>query len=413
MTIREIVAKVQVWGIAGVRNYLRDRVSLVISRAKLARMLAEDRRTVPQRGITVIADLSSGGSISKTTRDFIFSLKDAGIPWQSFDTRRLGKIAQSEYADMITPEAEFDIRKYDHIVEMFSSPLPKCPVKCRARIAFWEGEHGILDVWPFLDNGDPVIAMSDFNYAYFRRELLHSKACKILYPLRRITREPPPAAEVRKRFGIGLDDFVAFYNFDLGSFCRKNPKAVMEAFAKGLKLRKDARLVFKTMGASAHKDRVAELEACAAELGVSDRFVMITEYLPHELLYGLTAACDVYVSLHRGEGFGLGMAEAMLFGKPVIATGWSSNVEFCPPEGSFLVPYRMVPIKDGEFFASMKEWAEADVDVAAEALARCYSDRELCRTVGERGRKFVEERFSIANFRKSVEDFLDEPSFTC
>lgn len=412
MTISEAVTKFRVWGIAGVRNYLRDRVSLAISRAKLARMLAEDRGTVPRRGITVIADLSSGGSISKATRDFICSLRDAGIPWQSFDTRRLGKMSRSEYADLVTPEAEFDIRKYDHIVEMFASPLSKCPVKCRARIAFWEGEHGILDVWPFLDNGDPVIAMSDFNYAYFKRELLHSKACKILYPLRMIKREPPPAAEVRRRFGIGGNDFVAFYNFDLGSFCRKNPKAVMAAFAKGLKGRADARLVFKTMGASAHKDRVAELEACAAELGIADRFTMITEYLPHEMLYGLTASCDVYISLHRGEGFGLGMAEAMLFGKPVIATDWSSNAEFCPPDGSFLVPYRMVPIKEGEFFTSMKEWAEADVDAAAEALERCYSDRELCRAVGERGRKFIEERFSIANFRKSVEDFLDETSFT-
>ena len=134
---------------------------------------------------------------------------------------------------------------------------------------------------------------------------------------------------------------------------------------------------------------------------------MISEYLPHAELYGLVAACDVYMSLHRGEGFGLGMAEAMLMGKPVIATDWSANTEYCRSESSFPIPYRLVPVKSDEYFTSMREWAEADVDAAADALRRCYDNPELAAMVGERGRLFIENHFSLENFKKSVDAFLD------
>ena len=78
------------------------------------------------------------------------------------------------------------------------------------------------------------------------------------------------------------------------------------------------------MGAKSHRSEKELLEQEAVKLGIEKRFTIITEYLSHSELYGLTAACDVYISLHKGEGFGIGMAEAMLMGKPVIATNWSA-----------------------------------------------------------------------------------------
>ena len=101
------------------------------------------------------------------------------------------------------------------------------------------------------------------------------------------------------------------------------------------------------------------------------------------------------------------MAEAMLMGKPVVATDWSANTEYCVPGASFPVPFRLVPVKPDEYFASMREWAEADVDAAADALRRCYLDRAMAAEVGAKGRAFVEDHFSTANFRKSVDAFLD------
>lgn len=404
--ITEVCAKLRVWGIPGVRDYVAKKICWPRMSWELSRIARLDGDAVPERGITLIGDFKNGSSNSKTNRDFIHALRNAGIPCQAFAVDRFCSIPECDYAGILTPPGEFRLHRYSHVVEMFRSPLPRKLVDRRARIAFWEGEHGILDVWPFLSGADPVIGMSDFNVEYFRREF-DAPVYKILYPLRKIDGPIPPRGAARDRFGIGRGDFMVFFNFDFGSYRRKNPLAAIRAFAEAFPRERDARLVFKTMGAGSHPSYAAEVRAEAERRGVADRFLMITEYLPHAELYGLAAACDVYVSLHRGEGFGLGMAEAMLLGRPVVATDWSANTEYCRPGASFPVPYRLVPVGPDEYFTAMVEWAEADVGAAAGSLRACYEDRAMAAAVGERGRAFVEEHFSTENFRKSVEAFLD------
>ena len=404
--IAEACAKLRVWGIPGVMDYVAKKIAWHRQSCRLRRISKLDAGCVPSRGITLIGDFTQGGSNSKTNRDFAHALKDAGVPFQTYSIDRKISVPESDYQDILTPAGEFRLHKYTHVIEMFRSPLPRELVTNRARIAFWEGEHGILDVWPFLSGSDPVIGMSDFNVEYFRREF-KAPVYKILYPLRRIDVAIPPRNEMRAKFGIGKDDFMVLFTFDFGSYKRKNPIAAMRAFAKSLSSAQDAKLVFKTMGAKNHSAQVAEVEREASRLGIAEKFRLINEYLPHAELYGLTSACDVYISLHRGEGFGLGMAEAMLMGKPVMATDWSANTEFCKEGMSFPVPYRLVPVKSDEYFTSMKEWAEADVDAAATILRRCYDAPTLRIEVGARGKAFVEQHFSSENFKKSVEAFLD------
>ena len=404
--LHEIVSKLRVWGIPGIRAYVKRELHWFAVARRLRRISRLDAGATPERGITLIGDFLNGASNSKTNRDFAYALKDAGIPFQTFSTDPFTAIPTTDYSEILTSPAEFRLHRYSHVIEMFRSPLPRELVKQRARVAFWEGEHGILDVWPFLGGDDPIIAMSDFNAEYFRCEL-RAPVFKILYPVRRIDVAMPSPIEMRRRFGIGESDFFVFFNFDFGSYKRKNPLAAIRAFAKAFPVERDVRLVFKTMGAKSHQAELAEVMLEAKSQNVADRFSVITEYLPHSDLYGLVNACDAYMSLHRGEGFGMGMAEAMLMGKPVIATNWSANTEFCHPGASFLVPYRLVPIKSDEYFISMKEWAEADVSAAADALRRCYCDRAMAAAVGAKGKAFVEGHFSLANFKKSVEAFLD------
>ena len=401
-----LVNKFFVWGFPGVKDYVSKKWYWWKLARELRHISQIDRKMTPVRGITLIGDFFQGASISKTNRDFAHALKEAGIPFQVFPTDRKVAIPESDYADILTPRSDFRLNRYTHVVEMFRSPLPRELVRHRARIAFWEGEHGILDVWPFLAGADPVIGMSDFNVEYFRREF-NAPVYKILYPLRKIDVVLPPREDVRARFGIGRDDFMVLFTFDFGSYKRKNPLAAIRAFAKAFPHDKDVRLVFKTMGAKKHTAELSEIRREADSLGVSDRFTVITEYLSHADLYGLTKACDAYISLHHGEGFGLGMAEAMLMGKPVIATDWSANTEFCKEGAAFPVPYRLVPVRPDEYFTSMKEWADADEDAAASILRRCYDDSTLRIEVGTRGKAFVDEHFSIANFKKSVDAFLD------
>lgn len=406
--ISEIAAKIKVWGFAGIKDFAARKLHW----RRLRRELQASARAAcppPVRGITLIGDLMHNASLSTTNRDFVRALKAAGIPFQTFPTDRVRRVPECDFADILTPRAEFRLCKYSHVVEMFASPLPAGLVPNRARIAFWEGEHGVLDVFPFLDCGDTVIAMSDFNAEYFKREF-RSPVRKILFPLRMPDFAMVPRDEIRAKCGIGKDDFAVLFIFDLGSFARKNPGAAMRAFAQAFPRETGVKLVFKTMGAKTHPAKAAELERLAAELGLSGRFVAIHEYLPQSELYSLAAACDVYISLHRGEGFGIGMAEAMLMGKPVVATAWSANTEFCRPGVSLPVPYKLVPVKPGEYFVSMEEWAEADVPAAADALRRLYLDRAFAAETGAKAKAFIENHFSTAAFAKTVESFLGRDS---
>ena len=408
--MRELISKIRVWGLAGIFGFLRRKYAFFVQRRRLARLVRHSSTTVPQRGITVVGDLTGRVSLSKALRDFILCLKDAGIPFQTYDTLLKPQIPESDVKGIVTPIAEFDPLRYSHVVMMYRCPLEKewMPQQVFARIAFHESEHGIHETAPFLkESGDTIIGMSDFNYNYYKRAFPNQPVYKILYPFRpKLTGAAPPE-DLRERLGIAKDDFVVFFNFDFGSYYRKNITAELKAFALAFKGDKKAKLVFKTKGADANRHQVAEMMALVGELGIVEQFVHIPQYLPRADLDGLTAACDVYLSLHRAEGFGLGMAEAMSQGKPVVATNWSANIEFCRPDTAWCIPYRIVPVQPHEYMVATKEWAEADVEVAAAALREIRTNPGLVAERTAKGKSFMEEHFSIANFKKSVDAFLD------
>ena len=293
---------------------------------------------------------------------------------------------------------------------MYRCPLEKewMPKQVFARIAFHESEHGIHQTAPFLkESRDTIIGMSDFNYEYYLRAFPAQKVYKIVYPFRFKLSDATPRDALRAKYGIGKDDFVVFFNFDFGSYYRKNVIASLMAFASAFAGDATARLVFKTKGAKENRRQVAEMMAAVESLGISSQFVHISQYLPRADVDGLTNACDVYLSLHKSEGFGIGMAEAMSQGKPVVATNWSSNTEFCFPDTAWPIPYRMLPILPHEYMVAMKEWAEADVDAAAAALREIRANPEAASKRAACGAAFVKEHFSLENFKKSVDAFLD------
>lgn len=408
--MRELLSKIRVWGIAGIVGYFRRRHVFAVQHKKLAKLARDSRVGRPVRGITVIGDLTGQVSLSKTLRDFVLCLRDAGIPCQAYDTLLKPQIPARDAAGIVTPAEEFDLRRYSHIVMMYRSPLDESlvpEISC-ARIVFHESEHGIHETAPYLrESGDAIIGMSDFNYEYYRRAFPSQKVYKIVYPFRFKLGDATPRDDLRAKYGIGKDDFVVFFNFDFGSYYRKNVVASLRAFAKAFAGDPTARLVFKTKGAKQNPRQLAAMMDEVRALGIADQFVHISQYLPRADVDGLTAACDVYLSLHRAEGFGIGMAEAMSQGKPVVATNWSANTEFCTAGTAWCVPFKIVPILPHEYMAAMKEWAEADVEAAATALREIRDNPKAAAERASRGAKFMADHFSMANFKKSVEAFLD------
>ena len=128
-------------------------------------------------------------------------------------------------------------------------------------------------------------------------------------------------------------------------------------------------------------------------------------------LNSLIRLCDVFISLHRAEGFGLVMAEAMSLGTPAVATNWSSNTEFMNGESACMVDCSPVPVNGGYQFDNGKMmWAEPDVHHAAEYLKRLRDDPEYYRQKAEDGKRFIEENLSMDRcadeMRKRMEEIL-------
>ena len=148
----------------------------------------------------------------------------------------------------------------------------------------------------------------------------------------------------------------------------------------------------------------------ASELGIADRFIMIHSYISNVDIYGLTSSCDVYLSLHRGEGFGLGVAEAMAMGLSVVVSDYSSTTEFCNANNSILIPCRIVSPGRGQIdhltYTYVTKWAEPDISLAADALRRLRSDVDLRAKLQDRAKRDIAEHFSISNFKASLEALL-------
>lgn len=197
----------------------------------------------------------------------------------------------------------------------------------------------------------------------------------------------------RQRLGVGPDDeFVFLVVFDFASyFQRKNPLGAIAAFEQAFPDAQGARLVVKCV--NQHMDPAAfeEMQRLAAGRPIS----IHAGYWSAQELRDVVAACDAYVSLHRSEGLGLLMAEAMAQGKPVIATGWSGNTDFMTPANSLLVGYELVELtQDVGPYRAGQVWAEPSVEQAASFMRKLVEDRDLARTYGRIAQRDIEQHFS-------------------
>jgi glycosyltransferase involved in cell wall biosynthesis len=257
---------------------------------------------------------------------------------------------------------------------------------------WWELPVLRPDVVAELERFDAVIVSTHFLEDVARR---HLRSPRILYapqPLA-LADDPPPPAQ-RARFGIPDDAIAVLFVFDPGSdTTRKNPEAVLAAFARAAATAPSLHLVVKVMlpfvGAEAVAPQLAPLRAAAA---ANPRIHIITDALDEPDLHALFASCDACISLHRAEGLGLGMLEAMHLGLPVVATAYSGNMSFMDADSACLVPFRMIPAQGTRLptyqaVASLDPiWADPDVDAAAAHLVRLARDAPWRRSVGAAAR---------------------------
>jgi glycosyltransferase involved in cell wall biosynthesis len=199
----------------------------------------------------------------------------------------------------------------------------------------------------------------------------------------------------RSQFGLpdGLQLVLVMYDFHSYQH-RKNPQAAIEAYRKAARQQPNLGLVIKTINSQHHAEAYAVLRSSVQDL---PHVHFIDEFLTRQQTWDLQACCDVLLSLHRAEGFGLAPAEMMHLGKPVVATGWSANMDFMNAGNSMPVRYRLEPLaRDVGAYLAGPMWAEADTDHAAECLIQLICHPELAQRLGHQAALDIRSQLSPA-----------------
>lgn len=185
-------------------------------------------------------------------------------------------------------------------------------------------------------------------------------------------------ASARRHFKLPTAATLYCFSFDLNSSIhRKNPQACVDsflrAFPKGRAGKNDVGLVIKCHKPKQQNPEWEKLKRLAAH---DSRIHIVEGTLPKPELLALYKACDCFLSLHRAEGFGRGIAEALELGLHVITTGYSGNVDFCQPPYADLVNYKLIPVEAGQYrFGESQVWADPDIGHAASLMRRFYEQR--------------------------------------
>lgn len=216
-----------------------------------------------------------------------------------------------------------------------------------------------------------------------------------------------PVSISRSQLGIPENGFIFLNMSDVLSVPeRKNPLAVVEAYKRAFRGNTDkVYLVLKISNTEYQPELREKLDSYIAN---DPSIILIDQYFDRSHINALIASSDCFVSLHRSEGFGLGLAEAMSLGKPVIATGWSGNMEFMTPWNSIPVAYSLKTIEeDLGPYKKGQVWAEPDIDEAAYSMVRVISDKKWTQQISIQAAITIEEGFSPQAIGKRIRERIN------
>lgn len=268
----------------------------------------------------------------------------------------------------------------------------------------WESEHfpveyinnlGIYDeIWV------PAQYCKDILKKYFRK-----KISVVPYPIEIILEEK---IDEKALAFFNKNSFNFLFIFDYNSTLeRKNTLNLINAFQLAFEENDlSVSLTIKTSRSNSFKE---ERKSILEKIGNYKNIFIVEEIFEKNTLHNIINACDSYISLHRSEGFGLTMAEAMYFSKPVIATGYSGNLEFMNDDNSFLVNYEITKIEyDITNYEKNTIWSNPDVKHAAELMRLVKSNSELVKIKAYNGNKTILNKMSNETIGKLIEEKIEK-----
>lgn len=349
--------------------------------------------TSPFTGVNVVGFVSARLGLGVAARATIAALVAAGVPVAVADiTLPDGRSGfDTTWAHLNITDA----RRLPHPVTLVHvNPPEAANIWHQFPQWFANGRTGIVPFFELtevptswlahLARYDAILAATEHISASMRNVV----AVPVLrYPLAASIPEIKPAD--RATFGIPAASFAFVTTWDSDSgLNRKNGIGVLRVFKAILRERHDAVLVIKANGIARHPELDRELGGIP-----SGRVMVVEKYLSYGDVLALYAACDAFISLHRAEGLGLGLMEAMLLGKPIVATGWSGNMDFMDASCAALVRYTFVPVVDTQVVYSPANylrqmmWAEPDLMHAVDQCRRLIEDQSWRERIADAGHR--------------------------
>jgi glycosyltransferase involved in cell wall biosynthesis len=349
--------------------------------------------------------------LGEVFRNMLTALDAAGMPFaiypfsKNVETRRIGPFLGSRYDRESVYDINVALIATNQLPHYFSE-LRKQVKGCRYNIlqTYWELAEAPL-VWrPLLERIDELWLPN--SYAATAFEPIFDRKITVVPACVNVNRKHSYA---RQHFDLEDDRFYFLFSFDYYSrTTRKNPLGVTQAFGYAFPdPEMKVGLLIKSTGPGELDPTVSQQ---LKNISTIDRRIIILERsVGRDEMLSLIDDCDCYVSLHRSEGFGLGMAEALALGKPVIATDYSGNVDFLTEETGFPVPFSLRKLMPGEYpMGEGQSWAEPDLEIAIQYMRTVFANREERERRSARGKQLIKDSYSGQTVAKTIMDRLGE-----
>ena len=362
-------------------------------------------------GVNLAGYLTSEKGVGEAGRAAARALKASSVPYV------LNNVADSGSANLDENSYSFtDDNPY--CINLVHVNADQVPIFAAAKgDAYFRGHYNIGCWFWELSQFPPHLYSSfeRFDEMWAASSFIHESLARVSpVPVVRMPLALPPEPQIdrnlnRSDFGLSPDVFIFFFTFDFASVLeRKNPVGLINAFKMAFGDRNDSLLLLKVVHSEQHPSELDRLKtACStSNIRILDRL------LSRPQMNTLLSISDCFVSLHRSEGFGIPIAEAMLLEKPVIVTSYSANMDFTTPANSFLVRHKLIEI-DQDYGPYRKGWLWADPDLhhAAQLMRYAYENRDICIETGRRARMDILQSFHPAVAGKQMEDRLCRVSF--
>jgi len=378
---------------------------------KIARGLRAGQSRPSQKQVCVVTYLSSVSGMGEGGRRMAAAMAASGRGIEAYDiTDTPTEIGwKSPLALVDRPSAPIELYKAnaDQILNIFRhhGTLER-PNAFRLLVPSWELERFPPEWVPALDAMDAIWASTRF----IANSITRVTSTPVYHARQLLDFDPAPRGHERSDFGIPERNFVVYTAFDFLSFMeRKNPMAAIAAFRKAAEadkaFREQATLFIKTTNGTASEAEFVRLHQEVRDL---PQAIVLDARLPNRASHDLMRLSNCVLSLHRSEGQGLLTSDAMAFELPVIATGYSATVEQLEDNRGYLVDYKMVKVRAGDYpLSEGADWADADTGHAAELLLRVFHQPNEARERTIRAKQWLRQEHGLDAIGRHYVDLLD------